>query len=257
MLKYLRILIFLSFGLTAFGQAPADTVYLINKRKLILAIVGESKRFIEYKEPKFPNGPSYSINKKDIYKIARGSGEVKEFTIPVKEKIERVDKKKIEYKNNYVGINVIPFAILSCGASYEHIFKKKLGVRLYGQFSPSDSRFLPGNDINFLPKTTLGGLEINSYLNGQSVVSIYGGIGIYTATFKSTLIYKAATQSAEAVYFDTQSSFNAATLNVGALIHLGRSAFIQTYAGVGGLKENFSKQYLIRYNCGIVIGLAF
>jgi len=254
--RYFYAFLFIAFSFCAFSQ-QADTVYLVNKRKLVVSIIEVSEKSVTYKEPKYMDGRSYFIPRKDIYKIVRANGETKEYVIPVQEKIERVDKKKIEYRNNYVGLNIIPIAILSCGVSYEHIFKKKLGVRLYGQFSPSDSRFLPGNDINFLPKTTLGGLEINSYLNGQSVISIYGGIGFYTASFKSTLIYKAATQSAEAVYFDTQSSFNAVTLNVGALIHLGRSSFIQAYGGVGGLKENFSKQYLIRYHCGLVVGFTF
>lgn len=256
MVKVLYSLLFLVFSFCAFSQ-QADTVYLVNKRKLVVTIVEVNDKLVTYKETAFPDGRSYYIPRKDIYKIVRANGETKEYIIPVKEKIEREDKKKIEYKQSYLGLNLTPIIINSYGLSYEYIYKNRLGIRAYGQFSPSENRYVPGDDINFIPKTTLGGLEINSYLNGQSVVSIYGGIGFYTATFNSTLVYRAATQSSEALYFDTKSSFNAATINAGALVHLGRSVFIQGYGGAGFLKKNFSKQYETRWNFGIVLGIAF
>ncbi len=153
------------FGLMYFTSVSQDTIYLVNKEKIISIVNEISDNDIRFKEYSNPSGPDFVVKKSAIDRIIFKNGEQKQFV---------QEKRIIPYGRNAISFHLFDLAYRDFTFSYEHIIKNgKIGFKIPFAvgFNNDDGESGPYNYKNL----AYTGLGMNVYVMGQRMASYFMG----------------------------------------------------------------------------------
>jgi len=159
--------VFLAYAVVLFtvSVVAQDTIYLVNKEKIISIVTEISDNDIRFKELTNPTGPDYIVKKSVIDHIVFKNGEQKQF---IKE------KRIIPFGRNVVSYNLLDLVYRDFTFSYENILKNgKIGFKVpfaIGFNNDADNSG-PYNYKNL----AYTGLGLNVYVMGQRMASYFMG----------------------------------------------------------------------------------
>jgi hypothetical protein len=142
-----------------------DTIYMVNKEKMVSIVTEISENDVRFKEFSNPTGPDFIIKKSAIDHIVFKNGDHKQF---IKE------KRIIPYGRNVISYHLLDLAYRDFTFSYEHILKNgKIGFKV--PFAVGFNNDSETNGPYSYKNLAYTGMGLNVYVMGQRMASYFMG----------------------------------------------------------------------------------
>jgi len=257
-----RILIFLTLFFSCNRVYGQDTIYTVNKKKIVATIVEINQRDVKYKKLNIPADRIYLIDKRDVIRIVYSNGIVDTISprlLKMAEKssmplpVQKPDPRATDYFRNYTFLTVTDlfFGMISVG--YERTFKSgkgsllipaSFGMVAMGLLPPSlenrssATSFLPGGAYYFKNKIFSSGMELYYFPHKQGTIKHFIGPALEYGMY-NYFVYESIPSLPGYFNIEKQTSqFYTFSIKNGLLIQPSKNFNITAFLGVG--LKNFS-----------------
>ena len=262
---------------TVISALAQDVIIKRNDSKIDAKIIEVQRNEIRYKKFTNPDGPYYTISKKDVAEIRYQNGEVESF-------LEERELGSTEFGRHLVSYNAFALLFSNVNLSYEHFFPSgKVSLKFPVTFGFSNNKmetsFQNDNDIAKIGKSKKFSVAVdfNFYPTGQGRGKYFLGTGIeygrydylknvynFDPTFSPIRDYNKSTANYGAITFKNGFSFQPTdNFNIQLIGGLGMGKDYASYLyydsinGINSNKRIYENHYFLYANGALNIGVRF
>ena len=198
----------LLFILTSCQLFAQDTIFVINKKKILSQVIEINNRDVMYKKVPDVNGRTYHIDKKDLIKIVYSNGVADTFNMKLAKNsvkvqpapvIKKYDPRASDFFRNHAFLNVTDlfFGVFTAGyertmksGRYSYLIPLSIGMGYmgliesdYDQSNPMSSVF-PMGAFYYKSKIFSTGIELNFFPQGQGTLKYFLGPALEYGQFR-------------------------------------------------------------------------